>query len=1155
MRNISAFLTTLALCAVVPPSFGAANKIPSSVADWGKTYAKMQPLDQWNKNYPMPWGSWFGDTEDVVNQWFLYFGPLGVQARSHDATWGNMNEFKKKFPEILTDKTGELLANAFEVINVIPGSPADGFLQKGDLLLAMDGTPFQTASALRHRLGKYQYQESRGLEMHAGELLDKAEARGKVTFTVIRPSEVKTPPEKVDSPWKKVASASMIDGADKKAGLPLDIPLKGGEICRLTVTDGGNGNGSDGFTWKNLRLTGPKGNIPLHELTPLVYQTGWGGQKIDKQTGDWWAHANSEIIFQTPAGTWTLKGHGEANPPATVDAQVDTKSGGELPPQIKALAKNVTFPIMQLGSYKTGFPKNCPKAQKVIEMTAAWLAAQQAPEGCWGHPEGGRPGGYTKSHYDTAVAGLALMATGDPAYDAQIKKAAEFIAFSGVRDWWCVPLSTSTIFLCEYYLRYKDDRMVLPIRNAANRLINEMLYGDYVSGHGIHPGYRGTGVSVGGSHMALALSLAAKTPAQFDRSVIDKMLVRAQQIAPSGMVPYGRTAENFSLEPSLENGATYAGRNAPYLIASYIHGGPTGFTKNCSALFSHGALGGADQGHSTETLTMLWTFPASASVGVPVVQRQLESFLWKLTMLRTFDGSFCFNANRLEYQGAEGVLNVYIRTGAWLLGLNSYKQNLAITGDPKYRATEFKNVPLVADPDARMLDNYKRNWSIALASLGDKAPRNLREVFARMKKLPAVPGCRQKLTELLKPVILPLAKEILNIQGIDKQQAIYCAEIILGIDTRITFDSKMENDKPDPLNYDVRVEIAEPFWGRSIGLRDEPLTESKKAIIPFSASVTLQSDDVKFSELLPIEFDESKTNQSNVYEKTLENVSTDKAVTGPIKLKADIKYKIGDMELSYTRPITANAEEAGSGEKGRKLVNDRRLPISGYLMRDHGNWGMSFLLPNGNYISATAQGSEVTVRQGDKTWISPRVRSLTANSACEFYCTTGWDGLEARVGELKLIKEGSPDAKIKQITANGKSLSKEALQDCNLETSEELSTSGKGKIEIMVTPDTKSQIRGIDMRVKDGPDFKVTIEADNRGKWIPVYWGTLGQGAPQLFNFQPLSTAKLKITLEKQGDHKMNLAEFHLYEVDKKSEAATPSEEKEPEPAPAAPKQ
>ncbi|MFO1523759.1 MAG: PDZ domain-containing protein [Kiritimatiellia bacterium] len=68
---------------------------------------------------------------------------------------------------MLRDPRGDLILDAFEVVSVIPGSPADGHLQPGDLLVAMDGEPFRTATALRPEQPLLLHQGTRSLEMDA----------------------------------------------------------------------------------------------------------------------------------------------------------------------------------------------------------------------------------------------------------------------------------------------------------------------------------------------------------------------------------------------------------------------------------------------------------------------------------------------------------------------------------------------------------------------------------------------------------------------------------------------------------------------------------------------------------------------------------------------------------------------------------------------------------------------------------------------------------------------------------------------------------------------------------------------------------------------------------------------------------------------------
>ena len=546
-----------------------------------RKFAKPMTLNQWKKQYANLYTSWFGNSEEVAKGWITTFGPLGFRARGLDASWPDTN-FRGFFPKTMLDPNGEPVANLYTVTQVIEGSPAEKYVKEGDLILGIDGHPFKTSQSLDVLYGPYQHQDRRGLDMHAGLLLDKAEGAGKITLNII-PAESVEKIQGIQPLWKEVLR-------EERAQKPvsLSIPVKGGQQVRLRVDDGGNGIGSDGFEWSGLRLEGPGGTVPLTRA--LQYTVGYGEAKYDPKSSVWQAHAVSSLVFDIPRGDWELKGTGTPRWSASVGVTVQVGGSSTLPDAVKKYVKNVTFKIPQLGSYALGFPKNCAKSKAVVHMMSEWLAAQQREDGSWE-----RPGGYCGNHYDTGWAGLALMATGNPKYDPVIKKAAHYIAFSGSQCWWAVPQASAGIFLCEYWLRYRDNSVLPAIRNGVQRMKNEVLYGDFVTGHGIHPGYRGTGVSIGGSHMCLFLALASKTPARTEDDVLDKMMDHAQSICPTGMGPYGRMTETFTFEPNRECGGTYSGRHGPYYIASLICGGPELYTKNSRIMYGEGPIGGRSE--------------------------------------------------------------------------------------------------------------------------------------------------------------------------------------------------------------------------------------------------------------------------------------------------------------------------------------------------------------------------------------------------------------------------------------------------------------------------------------------------------------------------------------------------------------------------------
>lgn len=85
--------------------------------------------------------------------------------------------------------------------------------------------------------------------------------------------------------------------------------------------------------------------------------------------------------------------------------------------------------------------------------------------------------------------------------------------------------------------------------------------------------------------------------------------------------------------------------------------------------------------------------------------------------------------------------------------------------------------------------------------------------------------------------------------------------------------------------------------------------------------------------------------QWNVY-------SYKKELSGPTqpgvqKMSAKIKWRVNDLDVEYDRPIAVGGFEVGCGEKAHPVTNCNHLWVPGILIRDHGNWGCSFHLPDG----------------------------------------------------------------------------------------------------------------------------------------------------------------------------------------------------------------
>ena len=960
---------------------------PFDLAAWKRTYlTQVENPQQWDNDFNRTASGWNGGNEAAVAETFIItWGPLGIRTRMHDGVYVAGEAFRAIWPKCLLDSEGELIRNAFEVVEVMPGSPADGHLQQGDLLLAMSGKEFLTSNMLRHGLPKWQHQESRSLELHAAQLLDAAEGVGEVNFRVLRNPQ---PAAAVPAGWQVKFDKKLFGVSEP---VPFEVAQQGGEEVWFEISDGGNGIGSDGCTWKDVSLTDAGGKaVPISALIITGHSVGYGSATVTNEGRDLFAHANSRIRAVVPAGAnWTLRGQAAVSSGyTTVEASIKTRKPVNLSPSLAVQTKEITFPIPRIGSFDQAHPETCAKAANIIAMQAAWLARQQLEDGSWP-----RMHGYTRPYYDTAWALLGLLSVDDPQYQPNIRKAASYLANMKEIDDWSIPRSMALIALCEYWLRTRDDAVLEGMRWHVKNVL-ECLNPDMSAGHKVStPGYGGGGVSCGGSHVCLALAMAHLTPAKPPAGIVDAMLSRAQELAPDGYIPYGRLRGWAEFDESaVESGPTYSGRHGPYLVASLIHGGPEIFTKNCSELYSKGPVGGMDQGHATQTLSMQWGFIASAMLGEKTYRRQIEALQWRVTMQRAYRGGFGQNAYRLEYQGGESLLNYALRTGSWLVILNGPRRNLAITGRDHQYAPPLAKLPPLNDHDASWHGRYLRDWSVAEVLLGKNCPAVLRDALKKLADMPKGEGFHQRFQDFLLAEAPRCAQAVLASAHADANEKAQIAEMVLGIDHSIQLSDK-----------GITLASRHPLAGRCV-MAEEAKAWSAALPLPMSGTMTIVDPDRLLPAAAEITIDPVKGVEfakdhlaTQVIEMALP--------AGDFTLTARFRYRVKDLLIEYQRPVVFGvAEEWRSGESQRSVINDRRFWVPGRLIHDHKGWDLSFQLPNGRRIAAAASGHAVKVLSADgKESISPEAYSLQAGTACHFCYTPGIFIQEARVPFVKVL--------------------------------------------------------------------------------------------------------------------------------------------------------
>jgi hypothetical protein len=195
--------------------------------DWKKDRGASKSLKEWQSENPSPHRSYYTESsKSCAQRWYINLGPLGVCTLMHDRSWAVFGGVEEIYPAALTDEQGAAL-NAFEVTVVKKGSPADGHLQQGDLVVQLDGQWLKGAqhTFLERQVGN---KNKRGLEIHAGQLIDRAEARGTIDVTVLRlPDELKNTPQKSGRVWRQLAKFNVLEKT------PVSMKLEGGGVIRI----------------------------------------------------------------------------------------------------------------------------------------------------------------------------------------------------------------------------------------------------------------------------------------------------------------------------------------------------------------------------------------------------------------------------------------------------------------------------------------------------------------------------------------------------------------------------------------------------------------------------------------------------------------------------------------------------------------------------------------------------------------------------------------------------------------------------------------------------------------------------------------------------------------------------------------------------------
>lgn len=356
--------------------------------------------------------------------------------------------------------------------------------------------------------------------------------------------------------------------------------------------------------------------------------------------------------------------------------------------------EEVVLKLPVLGTYGSTAPFECGKSKHILEQGLQALAARMMVAG------------YEKQNpIPRSLNALALLASGDPAYQQLLKKEAEWAAAysaNGMQTW---HYGYVLIFLGEYAIA-TGDQSVMP---GLQRLALESAKGQSAVGSWGHGFARPDG-RLGGYGMMnspgapLTIGLVLAREAGVKDPALDLAIERSARLLRfyigKGAVPYG------DHHPWIENHEDNGKCGMVSVLFSLLNEphGAEFFAR--MSLASHGPE--RDTGHTGNFFNMIWAMPGVAQSGPHATGAWMEEFgAWYFDLARRWDGSF-------PHQGPPEPGNDSYAgwdcTGAYLLAYAMPLKKIHLTGKrpaviPQLDAAAAKSIVL----DGRGWSNKDRN--------------------------------------------------------------------------------------------------------------------------------------------------------------------------------------------------------------------------------------------------------------------------------------------------------------------------------------------------------------------------------------------------------------------------------------------------------------
>ena len=302
--------------------------------------------------------------------------------------------------------------------------------------------------------------------------------------------------------------------------------------------------------------------------------------------------------------------------------------------------KEAVFRLPVIGSFTATFPYNDPKSDRVLAGACDWLAAHQRPSGRW---EADGDGYVTVSSY----AALALLASGDPKYEPNLRAAADALLKTSLDP------ATDTLigwkynhlawFLSEYYLQTRDPAIPPKLREIDRALRNIQLtqmefpywfaHGEFKKkALGPDDGYVYLGVQVANS--LVSWSLMRECGVDVDEPRLAATWAAVEVAGPTGEMPY-------AARPGQPGGDGDAfGRTGVSAVVMHLWGKDPAFAKAIAASLAEQLPTNFFNSHGTSVMGKTWGALGCAAADPALYRKLMDEYKASLDLMRLADGRF-----------------------------------------------------------------------------------------------------------------------------------------------------------------------------------------------------------------------------------------------------------------------------------------------------------------------------------------------------------------------------------------------------------------------------------------------------------------------------------------------------------------------------------